>query len=128
MAEAFAGLSRFHRIIDDIVIYDSDATQHAQHVRAFLQRCADKQIALNLEKCHFFQSQVTFAGFRLSGNGYQVDKSITDAISNFPKPTNHTDLRSFFGLANQLSASTNTVSPLLKPLSPLLSTKNDFLW
>jgi len=57
MAEAFAGLSRFHQIVDDIVIYDSDATQHAQHayVRAFLQRCADKQIALNLDKCHFFR-------------------------------------------------------------------------
>ena len=54
MAEAFAGLSGFRRIVDDIVIYDSDATQHANHVRSFLQRCADKQIALNLDKCHFF--------------------------------------------------------------------------
>ena len=128
MAEAFAGLSGFRRIVDDIVIYDSDATQHAQHVRTFLQRCADKQIALNLDKCHFFQSQVIFAGFQLSANGYQVDTSITDAISNFPTPNNRTDLRSFFGLVNQLSAATNIVSSLLIPLRPLLSTKNDFLW
>ena len=128
MAEAFAGLSGFRRIVDDIVIYDSDATQHANHVRAFLQRCADKQIALNLEKCRFCQTQVTFAGFQLSGDGYQVDGSITDAISNFPTPTSRMDLRSFFGLANQLSASTNTVSSLLAPLRSLLSTKNDFLW
>ena len=34
MAEAFSG---FPRIVDDIVIYDSDATQHAHHVRTFLQ-------------------------------------------------------------------------------------------
>ena len=54
-------------------MYDSDATQHANHVRAFLQRCADKQIALNLDKCHFSQTQATFAGFQLSSNGYQVD-------------------------------------------------------
>ena len=33
-------------------LYDSDVTQ-------FLQRCADKQIALNLDKCHFLQTQVT---------------------------------------------------------------------
>ena len=128
MAEAFAGLSGFRWIVDDIVIYDSDATQHANHVRAFLQRCADKQIALNLEKCRFCQTQVTFAGFQLSGDGYQVDGSITDAISNFPTPTSQTDLRSFFGLANQLSASTNMISSLLAPLRSLLSTKNDFLW
>ena len=128
MAKAFAGLSGFRRIVDDIVIYDSDATQHANHVRAFLQRCADKQIALNLEKCRFCQTQVTFAGFQLSGDGYQVDGSIADAISNFPTPISRTDLWSFFGLANQLSASTNTISSLLAPLRSLLSTKNDFLW
>ena len=57
MAEAFTGLSGFRRIVDDIVIYDSDAVQHANHVRTFLQRCTDKQIALNLDKCHFFKPQ-----------------------------------------------------------------------
>ena len=31
MAKAFAGLSGFCRIDDDIIIYDSDATQHAYH-------------------------------------------------------------------------------------------------
>ena len=128
MAEAFSGLTGFRRIVDDIVIYDSDATQHANHVRAFLQRCAEKQIALNLDKCHFSQTQATFAGFQLSSNGYQVDGSITEAISSFPTPTNRTDLRSFFGLVNQLSASTNTISSLLAPLRSLLSTKNDFVW
>ena len=117
MAEAFAGLSGFRCIVDDIIIYNSDATQHAAVVRTFLQRCADKQIALNIEKCHFFQSTVTFAGFQLSSNGYQVDKSINDTIASFPTPNNCTDLRSFFGLANQLSASTNTISSLLAPLN-----------
>ena len=128
MAEAFTGLSGFRRIVDDIVIYDDDATEHAHHVKAFLQRCADRQIALNLDKCHFLQEEVTFACFKLRGDGYQVDRSITDAISNFPTPTNRTDLRSFFGLANQLSTSTNTISSLLTPLRSLLSTKNDFQW
>ena len=35
MYEAFQGLSGFRRIIDDIVIYDSDATQHATHAGNF---------------------------------------------------------------------------------------------
>ena len=128
MAEAFAGLTGFRRIVDDVLIYDSEITQHANHVREFLQRCAEKQITLNLDKCKFCQTQVTFARFSLSAEGYQVDQSITDAIFNFPTPANQTDLRSFFGLVNQLSASTNTISTLLTPLCPLLSTKNDFIW
>ena len=47
MAEAFTGLSGFRRIVDNIVVYDSDKRQHTDHVRQFLQRCVDHQIALN---------------------------------------------------------------------------------
>ena len=85
-------------------------------------------VALNLDKCKFSQSKVTFAGFTLSAQRYQIDQSITDAISQFPIPKNRTDLWSFFGLVNQLSSSTSAVAPLLIPLHPLLSTKNEFFW
>ena len=128
MAEAFAGLQGFHRTVDDIVIYDNNTSDHAAHVRQFLQRCVEKNIALNLDKCQFFQPAVTVAGFRLSSDGYQVDTTITTAISQYPKPNTRTDLRSFFGLVNQLSSSTDAIAALLTPLRPLLSTKNDFLW
>ena len=53
---------------------------------------------------------------------------ITEALANFPTPTNRTDLQSFFGLVNQLSSSTDTVAQLLLPLRPLLSTKHKFVW
>ena len=46
-------------------------------------------------------------------NYYYIDSSITEAISKFPVLTNCTDLRSFFGLVNQLSSSTATVDELL---------------
>ena len=96
MTEAFAGLSGFNRIVDDIVIYDSNAADHLTHVKQFLQRCVDRNIALNIEKCKFFQTTVTFAGFQLSAEGYQIDQTITEAISSYPTPTNHTDPATFF--------------------------------
>lgn len=70
----------------------------------------------------------TRAGFILSAKGYRVDDAITEAISRFPTPTNRSDLRSFLGLVNQLSASTPAIAALLTPLRPLLSTKNEFTW
>ena len=66
MDEAFAGLPGFRRVVDDIVIYDSDTTQHTQHVRQFLQRCAEKRITLNLSKWKFAQSTVSFASHKPS--------------------------------------------------------------
>ena len=128
MDEAFSGLTGYRRIVDDFVIYDSDKAQHAQHVRQFLQRCAEQRITLNPDKWEYAQPRVTFAGFSLSQDGYSVDSSITNAIASFPTPSNRTDLRAFFGLANQLAASTDALAGLLGSLRPLLSTKNEFIW
>ena len=122
------GLTGFRRIVDDIVIFDKDVQTHADHVKQFLQRCQDRQISLNREKWKYCQPRVTFAGFQLSSEGYQIDPAITEAISKFPTPTNRSDLRSFFGLVNQLSSSTDIIAELLSPMSSLLSTKNEFVW
>ena len=107
MTEAFTGLSGFRRVVDDIVIYDiviydiviydiviydSNVEDHVAHVKQFLQRCVNQNIALNIDKCKFFQNQVTFAGFQLSVSGYQIDESITEAISKYPTPTSRTEL------------------------------------
>ena len=127
MDEALIGLSGFRRIVDDIVIYDNDVIQHESRVRKFLQRCSDHKITLNTSKFKYAKPEVQFAGFILSADGYKTDPAITDAIEQFPTPTNRTDLRSFFGLVNQLSACTDTIAPLLAPLRPLLI-KNDFVW
>jgi len=125
MTEAFNGLSGFRRIVDDFIIYDSNLSDQIAHVKEFLKHCADQHIALNAEKCQFFQTKTTFAGFLLSDQGYQVDPAITDAIARYPVPTNRTELRSFIGLVNQLSSSTSAVSSLLAPFRALLSTKNE---
>ena len=128
MDEAFNGLLGFRRVVDDIVIYDSDPAQHTHHVRQFLQRCTEKDITLNVAKWPFAQQSVTFAGFYLSSDGYHIDPSIAHAITNFPTPANRTDLRSFVGLVNQLSSMTAMVTSLLPPFRPLLKTKNEFIW
>ena len=128
MDEAFSGLTGYRWVVDDIVIYESDSTQHAKHVRQFLLRCAERRITLNQDKWEYAQPRVTFAGFNLSKDGYSIDSAITDAIAKFPTPSNRTDLRAFFGLANQLAASTDSLVGLLEPLRSLLSTKNEFVW
>ena len=128
MADAFQGLTGFRRIVDDIIIYDKDEATHKEHVRQFLKRCQDKKITLNREKCKFYQTEVAFAGFHLSTKGYRIDPAITNAITKFPSPTTRTDLKSFFGLANQLAAGTDKIAELLEPLRPLLSSKNEFVW
>ena len=69
-----------------------------------------------------------FCGYILSTNGYKLDPDLHVAVANFPKPSNITDLRSFFDLMNHLSDFTDVVALKLEPLRPLLKPRNDFLW
>ena len=128
MDEALAGMKDFRKIVDDVVIFDQNEQEHVEHVRQILQRCQEKNISLNRDKFRFLQSEVPFAGFKLTPEGYSINSDITAATSNFPTPGSRTDLRSFFGLTNQLASSTSQISKILAPLRPLLSTRNDFLW
>ena len=50
------------------------------------------------------------------------------AISEFPVPQKISNLRSLFGLVNQLSQFSTEISKAAEPLRGLLSTKNAFLW
>jgi len=72
-----------------LVIYDGNLSAH---VKQFLQYCADHHIALNAEKCRFFQTKTTFVELLLSDQGYQIDPTITEAIIKYPVPTNRTEL------------------------------------
>ena len=126
MDEALAGLKEFRKIVDDVVIFDQDEQEHVEHVRQILQRCQEKNISLNKDKFRFNQTEVPFTGFKLTPEGYSINSDITAAISTFPTPG--TDLRSFFGLTNQLASSISQISNILAPLKPLLSTRNDFVW
>ena len=76
MDEAFDGLSGYRRVVDDVVIYDSDEEQHDSRVRLFLQRCNEKNITLNRDKWVYSQPKVVFAGFILSAAGYRSEWTI----------------------------------------------------
>ena len=128
MDEALTGIPQVRKIVDDCLVYDADFDAHVNHVRQVLQRCAAKGISLKRDKFVFAQQQVGFCGYIITPDGYHVNPDITKAIRDFPKPTNVTDLRSFFGLANQLANFTSDIAAKLEPLRPLLKKNREFCW
>lgn len=128
MHECFVNMKDFARVVDDVIVYDNNINEHYTHVEKFLQVCQQKGVSLNKDKFVFGQKTAKFAGHILSKNGYSLDPDLCRAIAQFPKPTNISDLRSFFGLANQLSSFSKNVAEALQPLRSLLSTNNAFMW
>ena len=125
---ALANLPRTEKIVDDILLYDSDWNSHIEHVRQFLKRCRDTGITLNPKKFQIGEHQVTFAGYIVGQEGITSDPDKLKAIKHFPKPTNLTDLRSFLGLCEQLAGFSSDVAAAMLPLRPLLKASAEFIW
>ena len=69
----------------------------------WLDICGHNGIIFNPNKFVFGAGTVEFAGFEITSTNIQQCKKYLDAICNFPTPTNITDVRSWFGLINQVS-------------------------
>ena len=80
----FAGLSGYRRVVDDVVIFDSEEDKHAAHTHQFLQRCGECMITLNKDNWEYAKPQVTVAGFQMFQDGYSIDTAITNASSEHP--------------------------------------------
>jgi len=72
---------------DDILIYSQDEVMHTSHFQQLLEVLSQEKLYGNLEKCHFFTSQVMFLGYVVSAQGIHVDESKIKVIQEWPIPT-----------------------------------------
>ena len=87
----------------------------------------DHGITLNPEKFVLGADTVKFAGFEITPDSVRPCKKYLNAILTFPKPTNITNIRSWFGLVNQVSYAFAATERML-PFRELLKPGPTFLW
>ena len=93
----------------------------------WLDLCGRNGFTLNPEKFSFAQDTVEFAGFEITPNEVKPCNRYLDAIRQFPTPQNITDIRSWFGLVNQVSYYTS-MTDKMRPFRDLLKPKMAFYW
>ena len=118
---------RKERCVDDTVHYDSDLEQHWWRTIDFLTRVGRAGIVLNPGKFQFAERSVDFAGFRVSDSTIEPLPKYLDAIRDFPSPASTTDIRSWFGLVNQV-ANYAQLRDIMEPFKPFLSPRCQFSW
>jgi hypothetical protein len=84
-------------------------------------------VVLNPDKFQFAKREVDFASFRISDDCIDLRPKYLDAIRDFPVPTLTTDIRSWFGLVNQV-ANYGQLHDVMAPFCPFLSPKVKFMW
>ena len=95
--------ARKERIVDDTIHYDEDLEDHWWRTIDFLNIVDSAGVVLNADKFQFAQREVDFAGFRITDNKIDPLPKYFSAIRDFPKPKSTTDIRSWFGLVNQVT-------------------------
>ena len=71
----------------------------------YISLCTKNGITFNPKKFQFAQDKVKFAGFKITKLNVRPQREYLQAILDFPKPTDITWVRSWFGLVNQVAYS-----------------------
>ena len=114
--------------MDDITVYGGDFEERLTNLEAILQRCIEKNLVLNWEKCHFMVNQGIVLGHVISSRGIEFDKAKIELISKLPSPTNVKTVKQFLGHAGFYRRFIKDFSKIVKPLYKLLEKDAKFFW
>ena len=106
------------------LLWSSNIEQAFHDAADWLRLCGVNGITLNPDKFVFAQDTVQFAGFEI---GPTTARKFTRAIAEFPIPTSTTDVRSWFGLVNQVAYSFSRAD-VMTPFRDLLKPSTTFSW
>ena len=115
------------RQIDDSCLWKDSIEEMFWHVMRYIHHCNTNGIIFNLKKFVFCRKELEFAGFVISDKDIKPSPRIINAISKFPTPQNITDIRSWFGLVNQVSYAF-AQTEVMAPFRDLLKKNQKFHW
>lgn len=105
--------------LDDIIVFSSNKEQHFQDLQLVMDKLREAGLTVNMKKSKFFQNKLKFLGHVVSSDGIQVDSEKTQAIRDFPIPTNLKALQRFLGMAGWYHRFVPNFSQIAEPLTAL---------
>lgn len=114
--------------IDDVVVYSEDWQSHLEHLRQLFCRLESAQIVINLPKCEFGRSQVTYLGHRV-GCGVVLPRSAkVQAIVELPAPTTRRQLMRLLGMCGFYRRFVRNFAAVTARLTALLAKNAKWVW
>lgn len=126
--QVIAGIPNCAAYLDDIIITGSTPEEHLRVLESVLDKLADFNLRCNLDKCSFFQDQVSYLGFVIDRHAKRPDPQRVRAIMDMPVPQNVRELEAFIGKINYYGKFLPQFSPECEPLNRLRRLNTSWHW
>ncbi|KAL0539892.1 hypothetical protein IC582_024113 [Cucumis melo] len=114
--------------IDDILIYSKTEAEHEEHLHQVLETLRANRLYAKFSKCEFWLKNVSFLGHVVSSKGVYVDPAKNEAVTNWPRPSTVSEIRSFLGLAGYYRRFVEDFSRIASHLTQLTRKGTPFVW
>jgi transposase InsO family protein len=111
--------------MDDVIMYSPSEEQHFKDLQTIFQRFREVGLAFKIEKCSFFQSELTYLGFIVGREGVRLDPGKIASVVNFPRPETRKQLQAFLGLVGYFKRHIAGFAGIARPLYDLLKDPKD---
>jgi len=98
ITDIFEDIEGVECYVNDLLIHAPTETEHDVILRQVLDRCKQRDLRLNENKCTFRQIELKYLGGVI-----KADPAKIQAIVDIPQPKNIDDLRRLLGMATYLS-------------------------
>jgi len=105
--------------MDDILVYAKTGEEHNQIVKEVLKRLQKNGLAVAPEKCLWRLQEVEFLGYIIGRDGIKMSTEKVEAVLQWERPGNITEVQSFLGFANFYHHFIREYSKVARPLMEL---------
>ena len=86
--------------VDDCIIFSSTFDEHIDRLRMVFQRLREANLKIKSRKSELLKREVTFLGFRVTGNGIKPDPNNVAKVLQWPVPANVIGVKQVLGLCS----------------------------
>ena len=114
--------------VDDLLVHGRTTEEFLERLQKVLSLLQQYKLKVKISKSRFAYNDVTYIGYKIDAEGFEITDKHRDAIQQLGKPTSHKQVRCMNGLLNYFKMFIPKFSILCQPLFKLAASSDEFVW